>query len=255
MLNKEAIAELGRTGEIVYFTRSGYTKTPGLAALMWAGDQMTTWDEYDGLKSAITALLSGGFSGLSLNHSDIGGWFAFVNNLLSIEIVRTRELFLRWSEMNAFTAVYRTHDGVAPDANVQFYTDDETYEHFATFAKVYSALAFYRSTLMQEAAEKGYPVVRHPLLHYPDDPRAYELKYQWMLGTEFMVAPVVEEDQSSVSVYLPTGSWIHVWSQETFEGGTDYNIDAPIGQPPVFYRTGSAVGLQFISNLQASGVL
>ena len=254
-LNKEAVAELNRTGDIVFFTRSGFTKTPGLTTLNWAGDQTTSWDENDGLKSAIIALLSSGLSGISINHSDIGGWFAVSNSLLSIEILRTRELFFRWTEMNAFTAVYRTHDGVAPVANVQFYTDDETYQHFATFAKVYAALAFHRSTLMQEAAERGYPVVRHPFLHYPNDARAYELRYQWMLGADIMVAPVTDQGQTRVSVYLPEGSWTHVWTQQTYAGGSDRVINAPIGQPPVFYKTGGAVGTQFITNLQKAGVI
>jgi len=33
------------------------------------------------------------------------------------------------------------------------------------------------------------------------------------------------------------------------------SVDAPIGQPHIFYKTGSAARLQCISNLQASGVL
>ena len=254
-LNKEAVAELNRTGDIVFFTRSGHSKTPGLTPLIWAGDQMASWDENDGLKSAITALLSSGLSGMSITHNDIGGWFAFSNQLLSVEILRTRELLFRWTEMNAFTAVYRTHEGVAPVANTQFYTDDETYAHFATFAKVYAALAFYRSVLMQEAAEKGYPLVRHPFLHYPNDSRAYELRYQWMLGEDIMVAPVTDQGQTSVSVYLTEGSWTHIWTQRNFVGGTDHIINAPLGQPPVFYKTGGAVGAQFITNLQRAGVL
>jgi len=255
MINKEVVDELGRTGDIVYFTRCGYTKSPSLTSLMWIGDQMTTWDEHDGLKSAITAILSSGLSGFSLNHSDIGGYTSVFFPWLLVEVARTRELFLRWTEMNAFTAVFRTHEGVSPDTNVQFYTDDGTYEHFATFAKVYSALAFYRSILMQEAADKGYPLVRHPLLHYSNDDRAYRLQYQWLLGTEFMVAPVVDAGQTSVSLYLPEGSWTHVWSQNILKGPSDHSIDAPIGQPPVFFKTGSAVGARFIANLQVSGVL
>jgi len=34
---------------------------------------METWDEYDGIKTAVVGLLSGGVSGFSLLHSDTGG--------------------------------------------------------------------------------------------------------------------------------------------------------------------------------------
>ena len=225
---------------------------------MWLGDQMTSWDDKDGLQSAITGLLSSGLSGFSLNHGDIGGWFGVTIKvgitLFSIE--RSKELFLRWTEMFAFTLVFRTHDGVNADKNVQLYTDNETYQHFATFAKVYAALAFYRTTLMQEAATKGYPIVRHPLLHYPTDMTAVNLQYQWMLGSEFMVAPVTEPGQTTKVVYLPIGnSWIHVWTGTVYVGGQSVPVNAPIGKPPVFYVQGSSVGAQFIVNLKESGVL
>ena len=41
----------------------------------------------------------------------------------------------------------------------------------ARFAKVYKGLAPYRKALVAEAAARGYPVVRHLFLHYPDDPK------------------------------------------------------------------------------------
>ena len=40
--------------------------------LFWAGDQTTTWDEYDGFKSSIVGILNR-LSGMAINHSDIGG--------------------------------------------------------------------------------------------------------------------------------------------------------------------------------------
>ena len=209
---------------------------------------MVTWDEHDGLKSAITGLLSGGLSGISLNHNDIGGYTTVTVPYL-LSITRSRELLLRWMEMNIFTAVFRTHEGIQPENNFQFYSDSGTLEHFAKFSKVYAALSTYRKDLMDEAAEKGYPLVRHPFLHYPNDPVAFDLKYQWMLGSEFMVAPVTEENQVIVRAYLPEGSWTHIWSQVEYIGGRWYDMDAPIGKPAVFSRTGSDAGKSFHQNL------
>jgi alpha-glucosidase (family GH31 glycosyl hydrolase) len=31
------------------------------------------------------------------------------------------------------------------------------------------------------------------MLHYPEDPNVYGLKYQWLVGSEIMVVPVVGE--------------------------------------------------------------
>ncbi|MEN9933757.1 MAG: hypothetical protein RLZZ387_336 [Chloroflexota bacterium] len=41
--------------------------------LFWAGDQLVIWDVNDGITSQVTAMVCGGHSGFTLNHSDIGG--------------------------------------------------------------------------------------------------------------------------------------------------------------------------------------
>jgi len=253
-LNREAVAEMGLQDEIVYFGRSGYARNPSATPLMWMGDQLVSWDGNDGMKSAVKGMLSGGFSGYALTHSDIGG---FTN--IPILYRRSKQLLLRWMEMGAFTCVYRTHEGLRPQENAQFYTDAETYQQFATFAKVFKSLAFYRRELMREAAATGAPVMRHPLLQVPDDPAVAGLEYQWMLGADFMIAPVLDENADSVDVYLPAGRWVHLWSETVYEspapGAWHTAVPAPLGQPGVFYPEGSRAGAAFRQNLIDEGVL
>ena len=57
-----------------------------------------------------------------------------------------------------------------------------------------------------------------------------------LLGDDLLVAPVIEEGATSREVYLPPGTWFHVWTGATHEGGQTITIDAPIGSPPVFSR-------------------
>jgi len=47
---------------------------------------------------------------------------------------------------------------------------------------------------------------------------------------------VVTEGATARNVYLPPGTWYHLWSGERFSGGRDIDVDAPLGQPPVFSR-------------------
>jgi alpha-glucosidase len=172
---------------------------------------------------------------------------------------RSKELLMRWMELNAFTTIYRTHEGNLPDANVQFYTDNETLSQFSRLARVYAAWAPYRIQLVKEAAQAGLPVVRHPFIHYPDDPEVYKISYQqFMVGTEFMVVPVLDEGQTQVRAYLPAGEWIHVWSGKQYGDpaqGIYVTVDAPIGKPCVFYRSGSEAGARFADNLSNAGLL
>jgi alpha-glucosidase len=234
-LNREVLKEEGLLGDTVFFSRSGYTNISSYSTLFWAGDQMVTWDEYDGIKSGLLALLSSGLSGISLNHTDIGGYTAFGST------VRSKELLLRWMEFAAFTTVFRTHEGNEPDRNAQIYSDDQSLAHFAQFARIFAGLARYRQGLMEEAASKGTPVVRPLLLVAPNDPHAWTQDREFMLGKDVLVAPVLDAGQTRVTAYLPDGEWVHLWSQRVYGPG-EVEVAAPLGQPGVFYRKGSAVG-------------
>ena len=224
--------------------------------MFWLGDQLVDWDEHDGIKSAVTGLLSSGLSGYSLEHTDIGGYTAIDNPLLKYH--RSKELLVRWIELGAFTTVMRTHEGNIPEVNYQIYSDEETLRHFSRFAKVYAAWEPYRMELVKEAADSGLPVVRHPFINYPDDPEVYGLEYQFMVGTDFMVAPVLDPGEDTVEVYLPKGRWVHVWTGEEYgssERGVYETVRAPIGEPAVFYKEGSDAGRRSRGELARRGLL
>jgi alpha-glucosidase len=243
-LNREIAEELGE--DVVFFSRNASIKSPGQALLFWAGDQMVTWDKHDGLKSSITGILSGGFSGMSLNHSDIGGLISMKRDVLGIKIdfTRDQELLLRWAEMNVFSPVYRNHEGNNPKKNHQFYSHHKTLEGFAYFARMFALFFDYRKTLMLDAYEKGYPVIRHMIMHYPEDNKVLNFPYQFMFGPEFLVAPVTEPGVTEKSVYLPKGTWVHLFSNKSYhcEKGKVVRISAPLGKPAVFYKKGSPYG-------------
>ena len=252
ILNRDVVAEAN--DDLVFFNRAAYITSPGYATLFWEGDQLVDWSAEDGIKSAVTGLNTGGLSGMAYNHSDIGGYTTITNPLLNKH--RSRELLYRWMEMNAFTLIFRTHEGNQPEQNIQFYTDDETLDTFAYWAKVYAALFEYRKTLVAEAAQTGLPVVRHPFIHYPDDPETWKITYQeFMLGADFLVAPVTDEGAASVTAYLPQGEWVHLWSGKSYTGGQSVTVAAPIRQPGVFYKKGSKWGEELIQELEAQGLM
>lgn len=251
-LNREVLQEAGVEGEGLFWTRSGGAKTPAHTTMAWLGDQTVTWDRFDGMKTVVNALVAASLSGYTIIHGDIGGYLSV--NYPFVTLRRTKELLLRWIELGAFQGLFRTHDSINPEQNPQVYSDEESLSHFARFAKLYTALAPYREQLMEEAAQSGHPMIRHPYLHFPEDRVLQEYEFQFMLGADFMVAPVLDPDVDTMEVYLPSGRWTHVWSGETFgsetSGGT-HAVAAPIGQPPFFFREDSAAGEQLLQRMDA----
>jgi hypothetical protein len=75
-------------------------------------------------------------------------------------------------------------------------------------------------------------------VHYPDDPEVYGLDYQFMVGPNLMVAPVLDPGEEVVEVYFPAGRWVHLWSGRKYgslDKGVYATVRAPIGEPAVFY--------------------
>ncbi len=135
--------------------------------------------------------------------------------------VRTKELFLRWSELAAFTMMFRSHLGTLPDENWQFNSDTETFIHFFNMTVVFQSWGFYREDLAKEATRLGWPVARHMMLVFPNNSKVYteDLRFQFMLGTELLVAPVYKAGVTTVAVFLPLSTtWVHTWTGNTYSG-------------------------------------
>jgi len=186
----------------------------------------------DGLGTVIPAGISIGICGIGYYHFDIGGFHSLEN------YIRTKEMFMRWTEASVFTMVMRTHESIKPFDNLQFDYDEETLEHFAKMIDIHVQLKPYLQSLSEEYQKSGISPFRGCFLHYENDPKLHDVKYQYMLGSELLVAPVIEPNQNTWKVYLPEDDWIHLWSGVEYQGGFIV-VDAPLGNLPVFYRKNS----------------
>ncbi|MEE8676681.1 MAG: hypothetical protein SOH45_06855 [Oscillospiraceae bacterium] len=57
-----------------------------------------------------------------------------------------------------------------------------------------------------------------------------------MLGSDYLVAPVLYADQTSRTVYLSAGKWVSLNGEQEYEGGQTVECAAPIDVIPVFRR-------------------
>ncbi len=229
--NREAVEECGKLGEVFFFTRAGHTKTIRYSTLMWSGDQHVDWSYDEGLPSAIPSALSLAASGFGICHSDVGGYSTFSH------MRREQELLMRWAEMSAFTPLFRSHEGNRPDDNVQFDANETVLNHYAKMSRIHFNLAPYLKAAVEFNSEKGIPVMR-PLFFYYTDKSDYAEMYEYLLGRDILVAPVIEKNQLKRNVYLPDDTWIHLWSGKEYSKG-NHIIEAPLGNPPVFCRKSS----------------
>ena len=139
--------------------------------------------------------------------------------------------------MNAFSPIFRSHEGNQPSRDVQLCDDDELLAQLARFTQIHVGLTGYIKSLVKKQNDKGTPVML-PLFYYYDEDAAYTEKSEYLFGRDMLVAPILKEKATSRQVYLPRDRWIHLFTGQEYTGGK-YTIDAPIGQPPVFVRADS----------------
>jgi alpha-glucosidase len=227
LASRQVMDELRPDGDWVIFSRSGWTRDHGVHQIVWLGDQEADFLPTDGLPTVVPALVNLSLSGVPFVTHDIAGYSGGPS---------TKELYLRWTELGAFTPIMRTHEGLMPATNWNWDRDAETTAHFRRFARVHEALAPELRELARESSETSLPIVRHLALEFPDDAASRAIHDEYMLGPNLLVAPVLHEGMTRRSVYLPPGTWFDVWTGTEHTGGATIEVDAPIGSPPVFAR-------------------
>jgi alpha-D-xyloside xylohydrolase len=117
---------------------------------------------------------------------------------------------------------------------------EENYEIMKHFIEIREKLRDYTRSVMDEASEKGYPVMRTLFFEFPNDERAWSITDEYMYGGDILVAPVCHKGETKRKVYLPEGcDWIEAFTGEKYQGGIEIMADAPIERLPVFVRADS----------------
>ncbi len=226
-INREAITEYGNK-DVFFFTRSGYNGAQSYTTLMWNGDQHTDFTCDYGLPCVMPATFSLGFSGMTVAHSDIGGFFGFG------KLKRNEELFIRWMEMSTFSPLMRSHEGIRPQDNAQF--DKEVTQYTVRFTRIHKQLKPYIQKQF-DLANQGIPLMR-PDFYDANDFNEHKDQYSYMFGSDMFVCPVVSQNVNERKVYLPKGNWKQLFTNIEFNQG-EYTLSAKLGEPLVFYKQDS----------------
>jgi alpha-D-xyloside xylohydrolase len=212
--------------DVVPFSRSGAPGTQTWSPVLWGADQQENWSRDYGLPSVVTAGITAGESGFSNWGPDImsaGG---------------ARDLWMRWVEFGALTPIMRDHVWQKPDRTFNLWTDADTVAHFRRYAVLHSALLPYLATYGEEAHRTGVPIMRQPGLEYPGDPRSVAAEYEYLLGRELLIAPVVTPSNTR-TLYMPPGEWVDYWTGHSLTGGQDNTVEAGTDSIPIFVKAGS----------------
>jgi alpha-glucosidase (family GH31 glycosyl hydrolase) len=204
---------------------------------VWSGDQ--TGGEWEYIRFHIPTYIGAGLSGQPNITSDMDGIFGGKNLP-----VNTRDF--QWK---TFTPMELNMDGWGSNEKYPHALGEPATSINRWYLKLKSELMPYAYSFAKEAVD-GLPMIRAMFLEFPND---YTLgtatKYQYMYGTDFLVAPIYQNTKADAEgndirdgIYLPEGEWIDYFSGEKYEGRCIINnFAAPLWKLPLFVKNGAII--------------
>jgi alpha-glucosidase (family GH31 glycosyl hydrolase) len=188
----------------------------------WVGDQDAT---FAGLRAALSNMYWSADMNYVAFGSDIGGY----REESGLEHGRDKEVFIRWAQLGALSPIME-NGGSGEHRPWAF--DDETTEIYRRFTELHYALLPYLMT------QGGVAFADGTSLHDFLDKDAYTYR----LGTDLLVAPVLDAGGAYTVVFPADEDWIYLFDTGVVHsGGATVSDTVVLDEYPVFVRAGSGL--------------
>lgn len=198
-------------------------KMAGLPLVQRLRDKGHNWED---LQKLIPDQMSQSIMGYAYTCPDMIGGGEFKSFLNSETI--DEELVVRSAQVHALMPMMQF--SVAPWRVLS----KENQEICLKMAKLHEKMGDKILSLAKESSITGMPIVQPLALAFPES--GYEnIKDQFMLGNDLLVAPVVEKGARSRKLVLPEGKW-ESEEGDVYKGGKTIDIKVPLDRLPYFKR-------------------
>jgi len=221
----EALRGLRPNERPFVITRAAYAGIQRYS-MVWTGDNQSLWEQ---LAVSIPECLNLSLSGVPFCGPDVGGFGRDC----------TGELLARWTQAGAFFPFFRNHTAVGTRRQEPWAFGKEVEDICRRYISLRYQLLPYIYNLFREATLAGTPIMRPLFWEFPNDSKSYSVDDQFLLGSSWLVAPIVKPGATMRAVYLPEGQWYDYWTKRLIEGGQYVGASAPLEKLPLYVRAGS----------------
>lgn len=225
--SKEAQEELHPNERGFSMTRATYAGGQRYSSV-WTGDNMSLWSQ---MRMSISMNANLGISGFSFVGNDVSGF----------GLDSSEELFIRWMEMGPFIPIFRNHSNMYTRRQEPWAFGPRAEKIAKKSIELRYELLPYIYDLYYISHKEGLPIFRPMIMEYEKDMNLLNMREQFMLGENMLVAPVLYEGERSKTVYLPKGSWFNYFTMEKLQGGKWYKLPCELDEILVFVKEGSII--------------
>ncbi|EOU1681280.1 glycoside hydrolase family 31 protein [Clostridium perfringens] len=225
--SKEAQEELHPNERGFSMTRATYAGGQRYSSV-WTGDNMSLWSQ---MRMSISMNANLGISGFSFVGNDVSGF----------GLDSSEELFIRWMEMGPFIPIFRNHSNMYTRRQEPWAFGPRAEKIAKKSIELRYELLPYIYDLYYISHKEGLPIFRPMIMEDEKDMNLLNMREQFMLGENMIVAPVLYEGERSKTVYLPKGSWFNYFTREKLQGGKWYKLPCELDEILVFVKEGAII--------------
>ena len=225
--SKEAQEELHPNERGFSMTRATYAGGQRYSSV-WTGDNMSLWSQ---MRMSISMNANLGISGFSFVGNDVSGFGSD----------SSEELFIRWMEMGPFIPIFRNHSNMYTRRQEPWAFGPRAEKIAKKSIELRYELLPYIYDLYYISHKEGLPIFRPMIMEYEKDMNLLNMREQFMLGENMIVAPVLYEGERSKTLYLPKGSWFNYFTMEKLQGGKWYKLPCELDEILVFVKEGAII--------------
>ncbi|MDZ5013740.1 DUF4968 domain-containing protein [Clostridium perfringens] len=225
--SKEAQEELHPNERGFSMTRATYAGGQRYSSV-WTGDNMSLWSQ---MRMSISMNANLGISGFSFVGNDVSGF----------GLDSSEELFIRWMEMGTFIPIFRNHSNMYTRRQEPWAFGPRAEKIAKKSIELRYELLPYIYDLYYISHKEGLPIFRPMIMEYEKDMNLLNMREQFMLGENMIVAPVLYEGERSKTVYLPKGIWFNYFTMEKLQGGKWYKLPCELDEILVFVKEGAII--------------
>ncbi|MDT9329594.1 glycoside hydrolase family 31 protein [Clostridium perfringens] len=225
--SKEAQEELHPNERGFSMTRATYAGGQRYSSV-WTGDNMSLWSQ---MRMSISMNANLGISGFSFVGNDVSGF----------GLDSSEELFIRWMEMGPFIPIFRNHSNMYTRRQEPWAFGPRAEKIAKKSIELRYELLPYIYDLYYISHKEGLPIFRPMIMEYEKDMNLLNMREQFMLGENMIVAPVLYEGERSKTVYLPKGIWFNYFTMEKLQGGKWYKLPCELDEILVFVKEGAII--------------